>query len=312
MTLRKISLALTLAAATALPFAATATLTAARNADAAVQSNSHVITNRIYRALLGRDADPAGIDASVPEINRGRTRQRVDVIVASQEFRGKIQGWSTTQLLNQIYQGLLLRDPDAGAGNWEAMLQQRRFTDVIMGIMAAPEFQNKLGSAVATGASATTAEPSAAASCQESIVEAIRNDLTGFVFIQFDNATVNGSTISGGATDVSDGGRRLTYRCEGGASYTYDDGRRARSAPASGDFANEIVRSCHGEIRTKVQRSGAANVEFESAGLMYAGDLQWVRGLGFEKSASGSNGANFHYSCDMRGKQILVSSFRGR
>ncbi len=315
MTLRKLSLALTLSVATALPIAATATLQAvARNAGGTIQTqaSSELITHRIYRALLGRYADPVGIEASVSEISRGRTRQRVDAIVASQEFRGKIQGRSTSQLLTQIYQGLLLRDPDAGSANWEAMLQQRRFTDVIMGIMASAEFQNKLGTTTSTATAATVANASSAVDCQEHVVEAIRNDLTGFVFIQFDNATVNGSTISGAATDVSDGGRRLTYRCEGGASYTYDDGRRARSAPASGEFANEIVRSCQGEIRTKVQRTGAANVEFESAGLMQGADMQWVRGLGFEKSASGTNGNNFHYTCDMRGTQILVSSFRGR
>jgi hypothetical protein len=299
MTLRKISLALALAAVTAMPIAAT------------FQSNSTTITHRIYRALLGRDADPAGLEASVPLIDRGQTRQRVDQIVASTEFRNKVRGWSTTQLLTQIYQGLLLRDPDAGAANWEKMLQQRRFTDVIMGIMAAPEFTNKLGTTTAPAAGAT-ADASAAANCQENVVEAIRNDLTGFVFIQFDNATVNGSTISGAATDVSDGGRRLTYRCDSGTSYTYDDGRRARTAPVSGEFANEIVRSCQGEIRTKVQRTGAADVEFESAGLMPGSDMQWVRGLGFQKSSSGANGANFHYSCDMRGTQILVSSFRNR
>jgi hypothetical protein len=298
MTLRKISLALALAAVTAMPIAAT------------FQSNTTTITHRIYRALLGRDADPAGLEASVPLIDRGQTRQRVDQIVASTEFRNKVRGWSTQQLLTQIYQGLLLRDPDPGSANWEAMLQQRRFTDVIMGIMAAPEFTNKLGTTTAAPAAGVTT--SDAANCQESVVEAIRNDLTGFVFIQFDNANISGSTISGAATDVSDGGRRLTYRCDSGASYTYDDGRRARTAPVSGDFASEIVRSCQGEIRTKVQRTGAADVEFESAGLMPGNDMQMVRGLGFQKSSSGSNGANFHYSCDMRGTQILVSSFRAR
>ena len=309
MTLRKLSLAFVLMAAVTLPLAAQAV---PRNADGSVQSNSQQVAHRIYRALLGRDADAAGLADSTADIDRGRTRQRVDAIVASQEFRGKVNGWSSAQFLDQIYQGLLQRDPDAGAAGWQRMLEQRRYTDVIMAIIATPEFQSKLGATAAPAASGTSAEASSAANCQESIVEAIRNDLTGFVYIQFDNATINGGTITGAATDVSDGGRRLTYRCDGGTSYTYDDGRRARSAPASGNFANEIVRSCQGEIRTKVQRTGAANVEFESAGLMQGAGMQWVRGLGFEKSASGSNGANFHYSCDMRGTQILVSSVRGR
>lgn len=310
MTLRKLSLALTLAAAVALPLAAAQAVP--RNADGSTATGLQVQSHMIYRALLGRDGDQAGINDTAADIQRGRTRLRIDAIIGSDEFRGKVNGWSPAQLLTQIYQGLLQRDPDAGAAGWQRMLEQRRYTDVMMGIMATPEFQSKLTTTASPVASGTVAEPSSAANCQENVVEAIRNDLAGFVFIQFDNATVNGSTITGAATDVSDGGRRLTYRCDGGASYTYDDGRRARSAPASGEFANEIVRSCQGEIRTKVQRTGAANVEFESAGLMQGNNMQWVRGLGFEKSASGANGSNFHYSCDMRGTQILVSTVRGR
>ena len=186
--------------------------------------------------------------------------------------------------------------------------------------MDSQEFKNRLAAiatpATSTAASGTTADVAAAVRCQERVVEEIRDDLTGFVLLRFDAATAEGSAITGAATDVSDGGRRLTYRCNTGSAptYVYDDGRRSRSAPAEGEFANDIVRSCQGEIRTKVQQQrNAANVVFESAGLMPMGtDTQAVRGLGFERSASGQNGANFTYSCDMKGVQILVSSFRAR
>jgi hypothetical protein len=315
MTLRKIALAFTLAAVTALPLAAQAVL---RNSDGSLQTQPQVVAHRIYRALLGRDADPAGLNDTALDIQRGRTRQRIDAIVSGTEFRSHTYGWPSDRIVTQIYEGLLQRDPDwPGATAWQRLVEQGKYSDVLIGIMGSPEFQNKLAAAmnssttVSTPASGTTADAGAAVNCQENVVEAIRNDLTGFVFIQFDLATINGSTITGSATDVADGGRRLTYRCDGGTSYTYDDGRRARSAPAEGEFSSDIVRSCLGEIRTKAeQQRGAVNVVIESAGLMpFGSDQQVVRGLGFSR---GGNRANFHYSCDMRGTQILVSSVRGR
>lgn len=314
MTLRKIALAFTLAAVTALPLMAQAVL---RNPDGSTQTESQAVAHRIYRALLGRDADTAGLNDTALDIQRGRTRQRIDAIVSGTEFRSHTYGWPSDRIVTQIYQGLLQRDPDwPGASVWQRLVEQGKYSDALIGIMGAPEFQNKLaasmaGTSTTAAASGTTADAGAAVNCQENVVEAIRNDLTGFVFIQFDLATVNGSTITGSATDVADGGRRLTYRCDGGTSYTYDDGRRARSAPTEGEFSSDIVRSCLGEIRTKAQQQrGAANVVIESAGLMpFGSDQQIVRGLGF---ARGGNRANFHYSCDMRGTQILVSSLRGR
>lgn len=313
MTLRKLSLALTLAAVVALPLAASQAIP--RNSDGSTPTGLQTQAHMIYRALLGRDADTAGLNDTALDIQRGRTRQRVDAIVSGTEFRGKVAGRTPEQMLTQIYQGLLQRDPDPGSAGWLSMIQRQQYSNAVMGIMDTDEFRSKLAAAASSTPSApagVTVDTNAAVGCQENIVEAIRNDLTGFVFIQFDQASISGSTISGSATDVSDGGRRLTYRCDGNSSYSYDDGRRARSAPASGEFSNEIVRSCQGEIRTKVQRTGAANVEFESAGLIPGDGVQWVRGLGFEKSASGANGANFHYTCEMKGTQILVSSFRGR
>lgn len=316
MTLKRLALALSLVAATA----SLAAQAIARNPDGSAQTQPQITAHLIYRALLGRDADPAGLKDTADDVQRGRTRQRIDAIVNGQEFRTRVFGWTPERILTQIYQGLLQRDPDPSAAGWQTQVQQRRYSDVLLGIMGAPEFKNKLAAMAApsasTPAAATTADVAAAVSCQERVVEEVRNDLTGFVLLRFDAAAKDGSAIVGAATDVSDGGRRLTYRCNSGSAptYAYDDGRRSRSAPAEGEFANDIVRSCQGEIRTKVQQQrNAANVVFESAGLMaMSADTQAVRGLGFERSASGQNGANFTYSCDMKGAQILVSSFRTR
>ncbi|TAK17243.1 MAG: DUF4214 domain-containing protein, partial [Acidobacteria bacterium] len=282
MTLKNLALAFSLVAATA----SLAAQAIPRNPDGSAQTQPQVTAHLIYRALLGRDADPAGLKDTADDVQRGRTRQRIDAIVNGQEFRTHVFGWTPERILTQIYQGLLQRDPDAGAAGWQTQVQQRRYSDVLLGIMGSQEFKNKLAAmttaSTSTPAAATTADVTAAVNCQERVVEEIRNDLTGFVLLRFDAATVDGSAITGAATDISDGGRRLTYRCSTGSAptYVYDDGRRNRTAPSEGEFANDIVRSCQGEIRTKVQQQrNAANVVFESAGLMpMSADTQAAHG----------------------------------
>ncbi len=330
MMLRKILLAVLFASLTALPLMAqrgqrNPARTTPVPAPATTGSASQVTANRIYRALLGRDADAVGLTDTATDIERGRTRQRIDAIVGGTEFRNHVRGMQSTQIVTQVYQGLLQRDPDfPGATSWQRLMEQGRYSDAVLGIMDSAEFQNKIAASSSNNANVpggsrsstapATVDATGAVTCEENVVEAIRNDLRGFVFLQFDTPAINGSAITGSATDVADGGRRLTFRCDGGTSYSYSDGRRDRSAPTEGEFSSDVVRSCQGEIRTKVQQQrGAASVVFESAGLMpYNGDTKMVRGLGFERSRTGANGANFLYSCEMRGTQILVSSFRGR
>lgn len=323
MTLRKLSLVLALAGATTLPLFAQI-----RSNPTSVQDNlptysdaeSAVIATRLYRALLGREPDAAGLGGTISEVRAGRLRSRVEVMVSSPEFASRTNPLTANQILEQFYQGFLGRSVDpAGAAGRMRMIQEKRYTDEVISIIQSSEFRNQLATgahSMSTPSTGSGVAVSSAVSCQERVVEAIRDDLTGFVLIQFDQASLSGSSVIGNATDVSDGGRRLSYRCDSNSSssYSYEDGRRARSAAAEGEFSNDIVRSCQGEIRTKVQQQmGAANVVFESAGLMpNTDDTQAVRGLGFQRAANGRNGANFVYSCDMRGTQILVSSVRGR
>jgi hypothetical protein len=280
-------------------------------------AEASVIATRLYRALLGREPDAAGLAGTISEVRAGRGRQRIEEIVSSAEFASHNNPLSPEAILEQFYRGLLGRSVDAaGVSGRIQNFRDKRYAAEAISIIQSQEFRSQLAAAVSampsTPAGGVVSVPtSSAIDCQERVVEAIRNDLTGFVLITFDSAAMSGS-----ATDVSDGGRRLSYRCDPSAtaSYNYDDGRRARSAPNAGEFANDIVRSCQGEIRTKAkQQLGAANVVFESAGLMPSDNgTHAVRGLGFQRSAAGRNGANFVYSCDMRGTQILVSSVRNR
>lgn len=327
MKFRNLALAFSLAGLAAVPVLGQAvprssSSTTPQTSQTYSEAEATVISSRLYRALLGREADPGGLAGTVQDVKAGRLRQRVEQMVASREFGTETNTKEAPAILEQFYKGLLGRSVDTEAANTKLRaIQEKRYTDEVMAIIQSSEFKSQLAAEAGSPSTATPSAPAAATTssdtvaCQERVVEKVRDDLTGYVEINFDQAMMSGSTITGTATDVADGNRRMKYTCNGGStSYTYDDGRNQRSAPAEGQFSSEIVKSCLGEIRTKVMRAhNVDNMVFESAGLMPMGsDTQAVRGLGFEKTAGGGNGANFTYSCDMKGVQILVSSFKAR
>jgi hypothetical protein len=298
-----------------------------RNADGSLQTESQFIAQRVYRALVGREAEPAVLADVAADIERGRLRQRVNSIVVSAEFRSHIYGMGPDRILAEIYQGLFEREPDASAANWQRLIAIAKYADVISGLIATPEFKARLApfapapapalevpAAMGTpaGAPAAAAMVSPSVACQESIVDAIRRDFPGILFIQFDAATIDGATITGAATDVNGGGRRLTYRCDPAASYKYDDGVRERRAAATTEWANDEVGACQREIRLKAQQEyGAARLVFESAALMAAGTSgHLIRGSASERLPSGAAGPGYRYSCDMDGTQVTASAIR--
>jgi hypothetical protein len=314
--LPKILLSLAAAAAIVLP----AMAQTPRNDDGTPQTESQFVAARVYRALVGRDAEPAVLAQLATDIEQGRLRQRVNAIVISQEFRSHIYGLSPDEILTGIYQGLLEHDPDASAAGWQRMILTAKYADVIAGIVATPEFKAKLapfaaaeaGAAPPAGTAVADVPPSVA--CQESVVEAVRRDLGGVVFMQFDAAKIDGTTISGTATDVNGGGRRLTYQCDAVATYQYDDGARERHAAAGADFASDVVRACLADIRLKAQQEhGVSRLVFQSAGLMTGGsDSHLVRGVASETLAFGSAGSTYAYSCDMDGTQVTASAIKSK
>jgi hypothetical protein len=284
-----------------------------RNADGSLQTGPQFIAERVYRALIGREAEPSVLADVAADIERGRLRQRVNALVVSAEFRSHVYGLPPDRILAQIYQGLFDHDPDPSAANWQRLIALAKYADVISGLIATPEFKARLAPfAPAPEAQAPTVSPSVA--CQVSIVEAIRTDFPGIVFVQFDAAAIDGAVITGAATDVNGGGRRLTYRCDPAVSYKYDDGLHERRAAATTEWANEEVGACQREIRLKAQQDyGAAGLVFESAALMTAGTSgHLIRGSASERMPSGAAGPAYSYSCDMDGTQVTSSSVRVR
>jgi len=316
-TRRKTLLSLAMAGAIAVAGAQIAVIAQSRTQTAGttpvyLRSNGEEVAKRIHRALFSRDND-GSINDTINEVRAGRVRARVDALVATQEFRTIRTSQSSAQVLHQIAQGLLGREPTAAeTKRFSGWLSSGRHTDIVMDYMGQNEFRLSLPAPgdnppAPTGGN-TAVDNARAADCQEQVTEHMRDNTQGIVLLRFESAEADGGAVRGIAFDVIDNNRRLTYRCDGGPSYTYDDGRNTRSAPNEGDFPSERVRACQNNVRSRVQSQRAGiDVTFESAGVMSSGDQ--VRGLGFEKKP---NGQNFHYRCQLNGTSVTNASFNWR
>lgn len=308
-----IASALALAGAQMAVLAQTRTPTTSQTAPAYIRDNAEEVAKRVHMALYQRDSD-GSLNDTINEVRAGRLRARLDALTATPEFKTIRSRQNTQQLLNQIVQGLLRRDATSvETKRYSPALSAGRVTDVVLDFTSSTEFRTSLpNNPVGGGGGVTTptpaVEPARLADCQEQVVEHMRDHTQGIVFLRFESAEADGNAVRGVAHDVIDNNRRLTYRCDGGPSYTYDDGRNTRSAPNEGDFPSDRVRACHNNVRNRVQsqRSGI-EVVFESAGLMSSGDK--VRGLGFEKKPQGQN---FHYRCDLNGTTVTNASVTWR
>lgn len=118
------------------------------NVDGSKQTESQFVAARIYRALAGREPEPAVLEQAAADVEQGKLRQRVNAIVVSADFRSHTYGLAPDRILAQIYQGLLDHDPDPemdpAATGWQRMIATSKYADVIAGIIATPEFQAKL------------------------------------------------------------------------------------------------------------------------------------------------------------------------
>jgi hypothetical protein len=109
------------------------------------REQAEVIARRLYRAILGRDAEPAGLYGAATEIERGRLETQVAGMFESAEFADKRSSLSTEELLESFYRGLLDRRPDSlGWRSFRDDLARGRTTAVVLAILRSEEFEQKL------------------------------------------------------------------------------------------------------------------------------------------------------------------------
>lgn len=109
------------------------------------EREARFIAERLFRALLGREGDAAGVSAATAEIARGNLESQIRAMLRSEEFNSKLARVDMRGLLEQFYQGLLGRTLDSvGVRTFEEDMSRRRWTEVLLSIIRSQEFEAEL------------------------------------------------------------------------------------------------------------------------------------------------------------------------
>src|SRR5207302_4184134 len=73
------------------------------------QPQAELIVKRLYRALLGRDAEPGGLAGWWPQVAAGNLPRVVSSIITSPEFEGRRPSLTATGLAETLYVKILDR-----------------------------------------------------------------------------------------------------------------------------------------------------------------------------------------------------------
>jgi hypothetical protein len=83
--------------------------------------------------------------AAAAEIEQGNLDAQVDSMLQSREFRRRRTEPEARQMLDQFYQGILGRRPDApGARAYIPMLRDGQYADVLVALVNSTEFRQTL------------------------------------------------------------------------------------------------------------------------------------------------------------------------
>src|SRR5262245_37972290 len=104
-----------------------------------------IIGARLFKAILGRDGAGSGANDASTQVVLGRLDSQVSAMFNSPEFRQRFGGTPPSQLLDQIYQGLLDRRADEGGiRTYLGDIERRQYASVVTRIIGDPEFQTRI------------------------------------------------------------------------------------------------------------------------------------------------------------------------
>lgn len=108
-------------------------------------TEAEVLATWLYRAVLGRDPEPSGLESAAAEIQKGELGPLVRSFVASPEFQRRRSNLSAPALLESFYRGLLGRTPDtAGARTYLDDMERGDYDDVLSALLRSDELQERL------------------------------------------------------------------------------------------------------------------------------------------------------------------------
>jgi hypothetical protein len=121
----------------------TSTTSTGNAGDSTVGYTHEDTARRVYRALLGHDPDYGGLRAATRNVARGDLEGLVRGMTQSAEYRRLRTARSATELLDQMYRGILDRPSDTTARrNYLSALQRGEDADVVLKLFGSDEYQS--------------------------------------------------------------------------------------------------------------------------------------------------------------------------
>jgi hypothetical protein len=103
---------------------------------------ARAIVERLYRGLLGREADPAGLAAFTSQVAAGFLRGAVNGIVGSPEFAERRASLTLGSVGTALYRAILDRDPDPeGLLSTESNLREGSLAERAVAMVLSDEFR---------------------------------------------------------------------------------------------------------------------------------------------------------------------------
>jgi hypothetical protein len=102
------------------------------------------VTRRIYDALLAREPNPQEFAESVAELQRGRLPQQVTAMTQLPEFTSRAESATPSQMLDQVFQGMLDRAPSpAEAKTYLPQIQARQYSPAMVKLVTSDSFRKQ-------------------------------------------------------------------------------------------------------------------------------------------------------------------------
>src|SRR5262245_1873825 len=118
------------------------------------------VTRRIYVALLERQPDAEAFAASVAELQKGQLSQRLNAIVQTPEFSDRATMHSPSEMLDQIFTGMLDRRPTpAEVKTYLPQVQARQYEPAMVKLITSSTFRAQAARDRANAGSRATPPP---------------------------------------------------------------------------------------------------------------------------------------------------------
>lgn len=113
------------------------------------REEAELLATWLYRAVLGREPDPGGLQSATAEIQKGELGEYVRSLVGSPEFQRRRSDMSAPALLESFYRGLFDREPDTGGvRTYLRLLERGAYGDVLRDLLDSEELDARLDRAL--------------------------------------------------------------------------------------------------------------------------------------------------------------------